>query len=154
MRVARCTVASRWAMTRVVRLGGQAGQRFLHGQLAFRVERAGRLVEQQDRRIAQQRAGERDALALTAGERHAALAEPGGVALRHGPDEAVGLGRLGGAHDIGVAGVGAPVADVLGDRVVEQGNVLRHQGDARSERLRVDVADGRPSTETLPDCGS
>ena len=59
-------------------------QRLLHGRLAFGIERAGRLVEQQDRRVAQDGAGERDALALAARQGHAALAEPRGVALRAG----------------------------------------------------------------------
>ena len=71
-------------MTSVVRLCVRRCQRLLHGQLAFRIERAGRLVEQQDGRIAQDGAGERDALALAAGQRHAALAEPRCVALRPG----------------------------------------------------------------------
>jgi hypothetical protein len=52
-------------------------ERLLHQPLAFGVERAGRLVEQQDRRVAQQRAGDRDALALPAREPRPALAEEG-----------------------------------------------------------------------------
>src|ERR1700704_2278751 len=70
----------------------QAGQRLLDRKLAFRVQRARRLVEQQDGRIAQKRAGERDALALAAGKGHAALAEAGCIPLGHGPDEAMSLG--------------------------------------------------------------
>ena len=42
------------------------GERNLDGGLAFGIERAGGLVEQQDARIAQQCAGERHALALAA----------------------------------------------------------------------------------------
>ena len=42
--------------------------RCLHLGLRFGIERAGRLVEQQDRRVAQHGAGEGDALALAAGE--------------------------------------------------------------------------------------
>ena len=37
------------------------------------VERRGRLVEDQDRRVAQQRAGDRHALLFALGERHARL---------------------------------------------------------------------------------
>jgi hypothetical protein len=61
--------------------------------------------------------------------------------LGHGPDEAVGLACLGGACDIGIAGLECAVADVLRDRVIEEGNLLRDQGDARSERLRLDIGD-------------
>ena len=56
------------------------GQRLL--ALALGVERAGRLVEQQQRRIAQDRPGDRDALALTAGQANPLLAEEAVEALR------------------------------------------------------------------------
>ena len=56
-------------------------ERRLHQRLAFGVERRGRLVEQQDRRVAQDGAGNGDALALAAGQRHAAFADLGVVAL-------------------------------------------------------------------------
>ena len=75
MRSACCTVARRCAMTSVVRPRSSALQRLLHQALALGVERAGRLVEQQDRPVGEQRARDRQALALAAGELHAALAE-------------------------------------------------------------------------------
>ena len=50
-------------------------ERVLHQGLAFGVERGGRLVEQQGRRLAQDGAGDGDALALTARQRHPALAD-------------------------------------------------------------------------------
>ena len=43
--------------------------------LHLRIERARRLVEDQDRRVLQQHAGDGDALALAAGQLHAALAD-------------------------------------------------------------------------------
>ena len=67
-------------------------ERLLHQPLAFGVERAGRFVEQQDRRVAQQRAGDRDALALAARKPRAGIAEEGVEALRQGGDEIQGLG--------------------------------------------------------------
>ena len=48
------------------------------------VDRGGRIVEHQDRRAEQDAAGDRQALALAAGERHAALADQGLVAPRAG----------------------------------------------------------------------
>ena len=51
--------------------------------LRFGVERRGRLVEDQDRRVADDGAGDADALPLAARQRHAALADHGVVALRH-----------------------------------------------------------------------
>ena len=71
-------------MTKVVRPRISVPQRLLHPRLGRRVERAGRLVEDQDRRILQQRAGDRQALALAAGKRGAALADQRVVALAAG----------------------------------------------------------------------
>ena len=70
------------------------------------------------RRVAKQRAGDGDALALAAGELHAALADMGVVAAAALPilelhDELVGVGEPGGRDHLVVAGVGAAVADVV-----------------------------------------
>ena len=69
--------------------GHQPLQRRLHLGLALGVEGAGGLVEQQDRRVLQERAGDGDPLALAAGEPRAGLADPGVVALGQGQDEVV-----------------------------------------------------------------
>src|SRR5436189_3311693 len=53
----------------------QVVERLLHEPLGLRVECGRRLVEDQDRRILEQRARDREALALAAGEQHAALAD-------------------------------------------------------------------------------
>ncbi len=65
-----------------------------------------RLVHHQDRRVAQKRAGDRQPLALPAGELRAALAGVGVVALRQRGDEVVRQRQLGRPLDLGVAGVG------------------------------------------------
>ena len=62
-------------MTSVVRPLHKFGDRFLDVALGFRIERRGRLVEQDDRRVLDQRARDRDALALAAGKLHAVLAD-------------------------------------------------------------------------------
>ena len=53
-----------------------------HAPLGLGVERRGRLVEDQDRRVLQHRARDRDALALAGRELRAALAERRVVAVR------------------------------------------------------------------------
>ena len=53
----------------------------LDRRLDLRIERRGRLVEDQDRRILEHHAGDRDALALAAGQLDAALADMRVVAL-------------------------------------------------------------------------
>ena len=133
MRSARFTVARRWAMTSVVRPARQPLQRLLHRALALGVERAGRLVEQQDRRVAQDRAGDREALALAAGEHHAALADLGVVALRQPGDELVRRGGAGRRLDLGVAGLRPAEADVLARRGGEDHRLLRHQRDCAAQ---------------------
>ena len=60
--------------------GHQAVERLLDRRLDLRIERRGRLVEDEDRRILQEDAGDGDALALAAGQLDAALADMGVVA--------------------------------------------------------------------------
>src|SRR6185437_2685251 len=107
----------------------QVGQGELHRDLALRIERAGGLVEQQDARVAQQGAGQGDALALAPRQALAAGADRGFVAQRQGGDEVGGGGGAGGGFDLRLGGVGAAHADVGGDRVVEQQGVLADIGD-------------------------
>ena len=82
MRSAWMMVESRWAMTSVVRPLRRFRERFLHVALGFRIERGGRFVEQDDRRVLDQRARDGDALALAAGQLHAVLADRRVVAAR------------------------------------------------------------------------
>ena len=69
--------------------------RLLHGFFGFRIERSSRFIEQDDRRVLDQRAGDRNALALAAGELQAVLADRRVVALREIGDEVV---RMDGAQ--------------------------------------------------------
>ena len=80
-------------MTSVVRPCGDALELGLDRLLGARVERGGRLVEDQDARIFQQRARDRHALLLAAGELEAALADLGFVLLRKRFDEVVDVRR-------------------------------------------------------------
>ena len=73
-------------------------------------------VQNQDRRIANDGARDRDPLPLAAGKRHAALADDGVVALRHLLDEFVRVGQFGGAQNLRAARSGLAVGDVLPDR--------------------------------------
>jgi hypothetical protein len=89
-------VDRRCAMTSVVRPARSARQRLLHQRLVLRIQRARRLVQQQHARVAQQRAGQRDALALAAGEPRARVPERRRVALRQQRDEVMRGGGAGG----------------------------------------------------------
>jgi hypothetical protein len=108
-------------------------QRLLDEDLALGVQRAGRLVEQQDRRVAQDRPGEGDPLALSAGQLHAALADHGVEAVRQRVGELRDVRRLGRAADLGVGGVRPGERDVLPQRAVEHRRVLRHVRDQAAQ---------------------
>ena len=69
-------------MSSVVRSASTVAQVVVDRLLGAGVDGAGRVVEHQYRGIGEDRAGERDALPLAAGQRQAALADDGVVALR------------------------------------------------------------------------
>ena len=120
--------------------GHQPIQRLLDDRLVLRIDRGQRLVQHQDRRVAQQRAGDGDALALAAGQARAALADHRLVAVRQRLDEVVRIGGAGGGDEVGLAGIGAAEAQVLLDRAVEQIGVLRHHRDQPAHRFRIERA--------------
>ena len=93
------------------------------------VDRARGLVEDQERRVLQERARERDALALAAGELHPALPDRRRVAPRQADDEVVRARCLRGPRDVEVARRRAPVGDVLRDAAREQHGLLEHDGE-------------------------
>ena len=133
----------------------QLVQRLLHQPFAFGVERAGGLVEQQDGGVAQHGPGDGDALALAAGEPHAALAEEGVEAFGQALEEFVGVGGLGGGAHLGVGGVRAAVADVVPARAGEEHRLLRRPGRSARARLRDRPrADRRRRARRAPACGS
>ena len=68
-------------MTSVVRPTRDAVELGLDRLFRLRIERRRRFVEDQDRRVLQQRARDRDALLLAAGQLQAALADFGFVAV-------------------------------------------------------------------------
>ena len=84
--------------------------RLLHLLFGLRIERRGGLVEQDDRRVLDQRPRHRDALALAAGELRAMLADRGVVAERKAHDELMRAGGLRGLDDLGVGGADLPKA--------------------------------------------
>src|SRR5438309_8240469 len=66
---------------------GDLVERFLDGLLSAAVERAGRFVEHEDRRVLEQRAGDRDPLLLAARKLEATLADHRFIFLREYRDE-------------------------------------------------------------------
>jgi hypothetical protein len=121
-------------------------------RLDRRVDRARRVVQDQDARIPDERACERDPLALAARERVPAFTEDGVEAVRQVADEAVGSRDGGGAFDVVSRGAGIE-SDVLGDGVGEQEAFLEHDRRGAAERGRIDVTDVDAAEEDLARVG-
>ena len=112
----------------------QAQQLVLDGDFDLAVQRRGGFVEHQDRRVLQDHARDGDALALAAAELDAAFAHMRVVAgaalpVLQAEDELVRLRLLRRGHDLCHRGAGPAVADVGGDRAVQQRGVLRDHAD-------------------------
>src|SRR5690606_5213820 len=84
------------------------------------VDRAGGLVEDEDRGVGEQGPGQGEPLALAAGKGGAAFAEDGGVSVGQGGDLVVHAGRAGRPGQFVVGGVGCGQAQIRGDGVVEE----------------------------------
>ena len=106
-------------------------------RLGRRVDRRGRVVEDQDSRVDDERARDRDALALAAGERDPALADHGVVALGQRLDELVRLGEPRGALDVVVGRVGPAERDVLAHGRREEERILGDDADLAAQRRRA-----------------
>ena len=109
--------------------------RFHDGSFGGGIERGGRLVEQQDRRVLEKGARDPDALPLADAEMTAAFADRAVVTCRQAADEFVGLRALRGLADLLVRRVRPAVGDVFADRGREEKRVL--QDDARSSRAAI-----------------
>ena len=134
--------------------GHRLAQPGLDRRLGGRVDRGGGVVEDQDPRVGEQRAGDRDPLALAAGEGQAALADPGLVAVGQFADEGVGLGAARRRFDLLAGRVDAGVGDVLGDAGGEEEAVVGDEGDLRAQLARSTSRTSAPSTRTAPSLGS
>ena len=94
-------------------------ERGLHGAFGFGVERAGGFVENENRRILQNGAGDGEALALAAGKRNAFFADDGVETFRFLGDEFVGESVFGGGDNFVVRRAEPAQLDVPADGIVE-----------------------------------
>src|SRR5262249_25900051 len=96
---------------------------------------AGGLVRQEDARVLENGACDRHALALTAAQAGAALADDRVVALGQAGDKRVSVGRLCRGDDLLLSRIEPAVANILAHRAAEQDRLLRHQADLRAQTL-------------------
>src|SRR5262245_36510264 len=113
--------------------GRSAAHQSFHGlhnpAFGFHIHRAGRLIEDENGSILEKRAGQRDALALAAGQSHASLAHKRLVAFRQAGDEIVNVGGSGGSDDVPLAGARPGVGDVLRNAGGKQNRLLQNDGE-------------------------
>ncbi len=112
------------------------------------VNGAGRVVQDQDARVGEQRAGDRDPLALAARQRHPALPDAGLIAVGKPGDKVVGLGGFGCRFDgrlIDLLGQAKP--DILINRPGKEEDILFNGRDLRAERIELPVAHIDPIDE-------
>ncbi len=110
----------------------------LDDALALVIERARRLVENEDARIGDERARDRQPLLLAAREAAAALADDRVVALRQLEDEVVRAGELGRGEDPLDRHAGIGKRDVFPHRAVEQHVLLQDEADLTAQPGGVD----------------
>src|SRR5581483_1372887 len=99
-------------------------KRLLDLALGADVDRRRRLVEDEDARVGEQRARERDELALPEREAEAALAELCLVPVLEAEDEVLGADRARCGSDLLARRVGTAEGDVLGDGAGEEEALL------------------------------
>src|SRR3954451_1122421 len=107
----------------------QGAQGLLDRGLRGGIEGRSRFVEDQDRRVLQDRPRDAQALPLATGELGAALADYGLVTGRQAPDEVVGISRLRRGDHLIVGSARTAITDFLENRAMEQRDLLRHHGN-------------------------
>src|SRR5579883_1796948 len=113
----------------------------LDPNLGLGVDVRGRLIQNQDARIGQERAGKGEELALTSREIGAALGEARRVAQWERHDEVMQANGLTGRLHLGASGVRPPELEVLGNRPRKKERILEDEPELTPERLLSDPVD-------------
>src|SRR6266550_7884043 len=105
------------------------------------VQARGRLVQDEDRRIANYGARDRDSLALTTRKRHSTFAQNSVIAFRQLVDELTCIGKICRADDLLARSVGLAVGNVLPDTRMKQHRLLQHEADLLPKRFLAESFD-------------
>src|SRR5438874_1691524 len=111
----------------------------LDDRFALGVERAGRLVEDQHRRVVNEGARDRQALALAARQIGRAFFEDRRIALRQPLDEFVRAGELGDPDDLVQRGSRLGHRNVLAHRAAKQKILLQYNADLRAQMSQIEL---------------
>jgi len=121
---------------------GEVVDGFLDFGFGLGVEGGGGFVEDEDGGVADEGAGDGDALALSAREAEATFAERGVVTVGEGFDEVVGVGFAGGGDDFIAGGAGFSEGNIFSDGGVEEEDVLADEGEMEAEVGEAEGFDG------------
>src|SRR6266550_1558441 len=105
------------------------------------VQARGRLVQDEDRRIANYGARDRDSLALTTRKRHSTFAQNSVIAFRQLIDKLTCVGKICRADDLLARSVRLAVGNVLPDRRMKQHRLLQHEADLLPKRFLAESFD-------------
>src|SRR5262249_54121957 len=119
--------------------GDQATQRFQNEPFRLSVHRGGRLIQNEDRGVFQEGAGDGDALTLAAGQGHPPLSHIGVIALGEVANKLVGVGGPGRLQHFELRSARAAVSDIVADVAGEQDRVLQDDGDLIAQRPQAQV---------------
>ena len=120
------------------------GQFGLDGAFIGRVQRRGSFIKHQNRWVLEQGAGNGHALLFATRQFQTALAHRGLVALGRGSNEIVDAGRTRSTLNLGLAGPGTAIGDVVGHAVVEQHRVLWHDAQGLAHARLSDLPNVLP----------
>src|SRR5215467_9182409 len=125
----------------------------LDHRLALRIHRGERLVEDENGRVTEEGARDGDALALAAGETHAALAHHRLIALGEARDELLGVGGARRRLELGGSRFRLAHAQVVLHGALEEIGVLAHHRDETAELIEGEIADVAAADGDAPAVG-
>ena len=108
----------------------QRGHRMLECHLRPRIDRARRLVEDQQRRLCDKGSRDRDQLFLAGADIGAVVVDDSVIAFRQAVYETIHEHGPGCSEDLFFRSVGTSVGNVVTDRAFEQPGILQHHADA------------------------
>src|SRR5579863_6069203 len=115
--------------------GGIGAQSAENALLSVCIHAGERIVEDENRRAAQQCAGDGASLLLPAGKRDAALADHGLEPLRKLLELLADVRGLGSLKHFGLAGAGRTKGQVFAKCLAEQERLLRHHADIAAQKI-------------------
>src|SRR4029078_709273 len=120
--------------------GGEGFERVLYGVLRLGIERRSGFIENEDRRIFQQRPRDGNALALAGGKEAPSLSDEARGAFRQAFDELVRIRSLRRSLDLLIRCFRPTVGNVGAHGVIEEKRILQHHADVSAQRALLDTA--------------